>query len=82
MVRNLYILKIFSSLPGRGCVNNTGEPNFTLTNTATMTYNQLNTMIANDAHRISIILFTYFSYNVTLRAFLSCNSGFLLCFFL
>ena len=36
IVRNLYNLNSFSFLPGLGCVNRTGDPNFTFTNIATM----------------------------------------------
>ena len=77
-MKNKKKLYAVSAVAGAAAVNKTGDPNFTLTNIATITYSQLNTMIASEAHMMSITRFIYFSYNVTLRAFLSSSSDFFL----
>ena len=59
MVRNLYSLKIFSSFPGLGCTNKTGEPNLKRTNTATRRYSQTKTSSAAKAQTISSTRFMY-----------------------
>src|SRR5690606_14910854 len=46
IVRNLYILKIFSFLPGRACLNITGEPSLNFTKMAIRIINGNNNIIA------------------------------------
>ena len=62
IVRNLYILNIFSSFPGRGCLNSTGLPSFTRTSTATTAMIGDRTVIASKDNKKSIHRLTYFLY--------------------
>ena len=67
IVRNLYMLKIFSlpvfgsMRPGRGCRKITGEPIFTRTSTARIRYSQLSSTTVSSARRRSSRRFITFS---------------------
>ena len=69
MVRNLYMLNIFSSFPGRFCVKITGFPARMRTASARIPYSQQSSTSAHIEHRISSIRFMYFSYKVCFRSF-------------
>ena len=62
IVRNLYILNIFSSFPGRGWRNSTGLPSFTRTSAATTAMIGDRTIIASKDNKKSIHRLTYFLY--------------------
>ena len=62
IVRNLYILKIFSFKPGRSCLNNIGLPSLNRTSIATINNNGDNAIIAISDNTKSINLLKYFLY--------------------
>ena len=64
IVLNLYILNIFSSLPGLGCLNNTGLPSLIRTRMNKIRYSQLKTIRNSTDNTISNSLFKYRLYNI------------------